>query len=171
VGQQGAPALRSLIQGRVSVATIAGADGRPIVQANELIGPEQAAALEGLGVREVWVRSPLTCKAAPGVCRLCYGADLATGQLVEEGMAVGVLAAQSIGEPGTQLTLHTFLLGGVAGKDIVNDLEKVTRLLEATPPQALPCWRRSRVQCASRWTGTISARSSSNPQRIGLSAC
>src|SRR5262249_43718076 len=87
--------------------------------------------------------SPLTCQALSGVCQRCYGIDLATGKLVAVGTAVGVIAAQSIGEPGTQLTLHTFRLGGIAGKDIVNDLEKVTRLLETSPPARLallaPC--------------------------------
>jgi DNA-directed RNA polymerase subunit beta' len=133
-GERGEPSLAAQVQGRVSRHTLADPTGRVIVHENELIRPEQARALEALGLREVWVRSPLTCAAARGVCRLCYGADLATGRLVEEGMAVGVLAAQSIGEPGTQLTLRTFRLGGLAGKDIVNDLERVTRLLEALPP-------------------------------------
>jgi DNA-directed RNA polymerase beta' subunit len=134
-GQPGEPALRSLVRGRVSRDTIEGPGG-VVVRAGELIGPEQARALERLGLPEVWVRGPLTCELERGVCRLCYGADLATGRLVEEGLAVGVVAAQSIGEPGTQLTMHTFRLGGVAGKDIVNDLERVTRLLGAAP--ALP---------------------------------
>jgi DNA-directed RNA polymerase subunit beta' len=132
--QKGAPPLSVLVRGRVSRHTITGPGGEVVVRENEVISPEQARALEALGLREVWVRSPLTCEAE-GVCRLCYGTDLATGALVEEGMAVGILAAQSIGEPGTQLTLHTFRLGGLAGKDIANDLERVSRLLEATPPQ------------------------------------
>src|SRR5262249_61839635 len=75
----------------------------------------------------------LTCRAARGVCQRCYGLDLATKRLVEIGTAVGVIAAQSIGEPGTQLTLKTFRGGGIAGKDVVSDLERVTRLLEVSP--------------------------------------
>jgi DNA-directed RNA polymerase subunit beta' len=127
-------ALAALIQGRVSREAIRNAGGDVIVHQNGLISPEQARQIGSLGLTEVWVRSPLTCEAAAGVCRLCYGLDLGTGRLVEEGTAVGVVAAQSIGEPGTQLTLHTFRLGGLAGKDIVNDLERVTRLLEASSP-------------------------------------
>src|SRR4029079_6962729 len=70
--------------------------------------------MERLGLDKILVRSPMTCQAPLGVCRLCYGMDLATGTLVEEGMAVGIIAAQSIGEPGTQLTMRTFHMGGVA---------------------------------------------------------
>ncbi len=128
--------LRALVRGRVSRETVADAEGRVVVRENEVIGEAQAARLEALGLEEVQVRSPLTCDAAGGVCRLCYGLDLATGRLAEEGLAAGVLAAQSIGEPGTQLTLRTFHIGGVAGKDIVNDLERIARLLEASPPAA-----------------------------------
>jgi len=108
--------------------------GRVIVAENELISPGQVEGLAALGLTALRVRSPMTCQAPTGLCRRCYGADLATGRLVEVGTAVGVLAAQSIGAPGTQLTLDTFRLGRVAGRDIVNDLEKVTRLLEAYTP-------------------------------------
>src|SRR5438045_4348412 len=75
---------------------------------------ESARKIEQLGVDKILVRSPMTCQASLGVCRLCYGMDLATGALVEEGMAVGIIAAQSIGEPGTQLTMRTFHIGGTA---------------------------------------------------------
>jgi DNA-directed RNA polymerase subunit beta' len=128
--------LRSLVRGRVSRETIADGEGRVVVRENDTIGEAQAARLEALGLQEVSVRSPLTCDADGGVCRRCYGMDLATGRLAEEGLAAGVLAAQSIGEPGTQLTLRTFHIGGVAGKDIVDDLERIARLLEAAPPAA-----------------------------------
>jgi DNA-directed RNA polymerase beta' subunit len=126
------PDLAGLVRGRVSLYDVAPPCGPVLVRADELITPEQAGLLAARGVPEFWVRSPLTC-AADGVCQLCYGTDLATGRLVEMGSAVGVIAGQSIGEPGTQLTLHTFRLGGLAGKDILNDLERVTRLLEAKP--------------------------------------
>src|SRR5438132_5010147 len=79
---------------------------------------EQARKIEQIGVDKILVRSPMTCQAALGVCRLCYGMDLATGNLVEEGMAVGIIAAQSIGEPGTQLTMRTFHIGGVARRAV-----------------------------------------------------
>src|SRR5205823_3021090 len=89
-----------------------------IVNENEMISWEQARKIEILGLDKVQVRSPMTCQAPLGVCRLCYGMDLATGGLVEEGMAVGIIAAQSIGEPGTQLTMRTFHIGGVAKKSL-----------------------------------------------------
>jgi DNA-directed RNA polymerase subunit beta' len=134
-GSAGKRSLASLVRGRVSRRTITGADGRVIVHENQMISAEQAVELEALGLREVEVRSPLTCEAERGVCQLCYGMDLANGRLAEQGLAVGILAAQSIGEPGTQLTLRTFHIGGVAGKDIVNDLERINRLLEAGRPE------------------------------------
>src|SRR5690606_10346403 len=83
----------------------------------------------------VSVRSPLTCKAEYGLCRQCYGIDLARGRLVDAGLAVGVIAAQSIGEPGTQLTMRTFHTGGVAGGDITQGLPRVEELLEARNPK------------------------------------
>ncbi|MFN3928519.1 MAG: DNA-directed RNA polymerase subunit beta', partial [Thermoflexus sp.] len=88
--------------------------------------------IEKAGVQEVYVRSPMTCQQRYGVCALCYGRDLGTGQLVEVGTAVGIIAAQSIGEPGTQLTLRTFHTGGVAGvADITQGLPRVEELFEA----------------------------------------
>ncbi|HMF11455.1 MAG TPA: DNA-directed RNA polymerase subunit beta', partial [Gemmataceae bacterium] len=89
-----------------------------VVDENEMITPEAARKIEHLNIDKVIVRSPMTCQAPLGVCRLCYGMDLSTGGLVEEGMAVGIIAAQSIGEPGTQLTMRTFHIGGVAKKSV-----------------------------------------------------
>jgi DNA-directed RNA polymerase beta' subunit len=126
--------LGARVRGRVSLEEVRDEQDRVVVGENELISTGQARRLAEMERESLWVRSPLTCRAPSGVCQRCYGLDLATGRLVEVGTAVGVIAAQSIGEPGTQLTLHTFRLGGVAGKDIVNDLEKVTRLLEASTP-------------------------------------
>lgn len=94
-----------------------------IVDENEMIVPAKAKELEKLGLDKISVRSPMTCQAPLGICRLCYGMDLATGALVEEGMAVGIIAAQSIGEPGTQLTMRTFHIGGVASKGAAVDSE------------------------------------------------
>src|SRR5207247_4884741 len=87
------------------------------------------------GVETVYVRSVLTCDAPVGVCRLCYGRNLATGRLVDIGEAVGIIAAQSIGEPGTQLTMRTFHTGGVAGEDITHGLPRVAELFEARRPK------------------------------------
>ncbi len=85
-----------------------------VVAENEIITDEVATALEDLGIDTVRVRSPLTCNNPTGVCAKCYGVDMSSGQLVEEGLAAGIIAAQSIGEPGTQLTMRTFHTGGVA---------------------------------------------------------
>jgi len=92
-----------------------------IVDENEVISPETAERIEGLGLDKIRVRSPLTCESALGVCARCYGWDMSTSQLVEEGMAVGILGAQSIGEPGTQLTMRTFHTGGVAHRAAVEN--------------------------------------------------
>ena len=99
------------------------------------ITEEIARAIDAAGVDEVLVRSPLTCEARHGVCRLCYGRNLATGDLVGIGEAVGIIAAQSIGEPGTQLTMRTFHTGGVAGLDITAGLPRVEELFEARVPK------------------------------------
>ncbi len=120
--------LSQLITGRVARDTIRHpVTDEIIIRENEVFTPELAKRIEakpedgGLGLESVRVRSPLTCEAAQGVCALCYGADLSTGKLVEEGMAVGIIAAQSIGEPGTQLTMRTFHTGGVASHAVVEN--------------------------------------------------
>src|SRR5262249_39736865 len=110
--------LSESVRGRVARNGITTITGEMIVQENEMITWDAARKIEALGVDKIMVRSPMTCQAALGVCRLCYGMDLATGTLVEEGMAVGIIAAQSIGEPGTQLTMRTFHIGGVAGRKL-----------------------------------------------------
>jgi DNA-directed RNA polymerase subunit beta' len=107
--------LRQQIIGRIARETIRNPiTDKLIVAENSVIMPEAAAQIEGLGIDSVMVRSPLTCEAKQGVCASCYGQDRSTGQLVEQGLAVGIMAAQSIGEPGTQLTMRTFHTGGVA---------------------------------------------------------
>jgi DNA-directed RNA polymerase subunit beta' len=111
--------LADAVKGRVSRQNIVNpVTDEVIVRENELITGEIARKIEDMGLERIQVRSPMTCEAALGVCRACYGMDLATGTLVEEGMAVGIIAAQSIGEPGTQLTMRTFHIGGVAGTDV-----------------------------------------------------
>jgi DNA-directed RNA polymerase subunit beta' len=107
--------LRDRIIGRVSLEKVKDPiDGSVIVEANQEITEEIASAIQAAGIERVRIRSVLSCESARGVCALCYGRDLATGKLVEMGLAVGVIAAQSIGEPGTQLTMRTFHIGGTA---------------------------------------------------------
>ncbi len=108
---------------------------KPVVERGELITDDIARAIDATGVDAVSVRSPLTCQSRFGVCRTCYGRNLATGELVEIGEAVGIIAAQSIGEPGTQLTMRTFHTGGVAGMDITQGLPRVEELFEARMPK------------------------------------
>jgi len=107
------------------------------VPANEMITPRMAAAVMKTGVTSVKIRNVLTCKSHVGVCSKCYGANLATGEPVQVGEAVGIIAAQSIGEPGTQLTMRTFHTGGVAGDDITQGLPRVEELFEARKPKGL----------------------------------
>ncbi len=112
--------LSDAIKGRVSRQSIVNpVTDEVIVRENELITPEIGRKIEALGLERIQVRSPMTCDASLGICRLCYGMDLSTGSLVEEGMAVGIIAAQSIGEPGTQLTMRTFHIGGAVGTEVV----------------------------------------------------
>ena len=106
-----------------------------LVERNEMITEEAAGRIDEAGIDEVLVRSPLTCEARYGVCRACYGRNLATGEMVGTGEAVGIIAAQSIGEPGTQLTMRTFHTGGVAGLDITAGLPRVEELFEARIPK------------------------------------
>ena len=128
--------LSERIVGRVSAGPIAHPDtGEVIVDAAEMIEEPQAAAIEAAGITELRVRSPLTCEAPRGICQQCYGRSPATGQLVLLGDAVGIIAAQSIGEPGTQLTMRTFHTGGIAGKDITSGLPRVEELFEARSPK------------------------------------
>src|SRR5262249_57058698 len=94
--------------------------GEGIDKENDMVTVEMARKIEALGVDKILVRSPMTCEAPLGVCRLCYGMDLATNNLVEEGMAVGIIAAQSIGEPGTQLTMRTFHIRGTVARRILD---------------------------------------------------
>src|SRR5262245_53852916 len=111
--------LAAAITGRTSRQSIVNPiTDEQIVKENDLVTPEIARRIEDLGLERIQVRSPMTCEAPLGVCRLCYGMDLSTGNLVEEGMAVGIIAAQSIGEPGTQLTMRTFHIGGTVNTSV-----------------------------------------------------
>ena len=128
--------LSERLTGRVAAAPIVHPEtGEVLVEANEMIDEDTAEAVEAAGIKEAEIRSVLTCKTRHGVCAHCYGRNLATGRLVEVGEAVGTIAAQSIGEPGTQLTMRTFHTGGVAGDDITAGLPRVEELFEARKPK------------------------------------
>ncbi|MBO8142608.1 MAG: DNA-directed RNA polymerase subunit beta' [Firmicutes bacterium] len=128
--------LRDRIAGRVAAERVIDPrTGRVIIEENQLIDEEIATDIEEAGIESVAIRSVLMCRSRYGVCARCYGRDLATGQLVEVGEAVGIIAAQSIGEPGTQLTMRTFHTGGVAGDDITQGLPRVEELFEARKPR------------------------------------
>jgi DNA-directed RNA polymerase subunit beta' len=131
---------RKRLVGRLAAAPMHDPKGKGksaalLVERNEMITEEVAQRLEDAGIEEVLVRSPLTCEARYGVCRRCYGRNLASGEPVGVGEAVGIIAAQSIGEPGTQLTMRTFHTGGVAGDDITTGLPRVQELFEARVPR------------------------------------
>ena len=127
-GEKVEVSLAESIKGRVSRQNIVNPiTDEVIVGENELITAEIARKIEELGLEKIQVRSPMTCEAPLGVCRLCYGMDMSTGSLVEEGMAVGIIAAQSIGEPGTQLTMRTFHIGGVGNRDVEKSDIKATK--------------------------------------------
>ncbi len=130
--------LRERIEGRYAVEDITNpTTGEIIVKSGDLIDRDKAYIIEECGIKEVKVRSVLTCKSKHGVCAKCYGRNLATGSSVNVGEAVGIIAAQSIGEPGTQLTMRTFHTGGVAGGDITQGLPRVEELFEARKPKGL----------------------------------
>jgi len=128
--------LYDRIEGRYSFETIRHPQtGEVIVARNDLIDAEKADAIVDAGVEKLQIRSVLSCRARHGVCKICYGRNLATGKHVEIGEAVGIIAAQSIGEPGTQLTMRTFHTGGVAGDDITQGLPRIQELFEARNPK------------------------------------
>ena len=143
-GREEIESLQERITGRFSCNTICDKDGNVIVKANHMITPKRAAKVMSEGVDEngnpitqVKIRTVLTCRSHMGVCAKCYGANLATGQAVQVGEAIGIIAAQSIGEPGTQLTMRTFHSGGVAGGDITQGLPRVEEIFEARKPKGL----------------------------------
>jgi DNA-directed RNA polymerase subunit beta' len=128
--------LYDRIEGRYSFETVRHPQtGEIIVNRNELIDAKKAEAIVSAGIERVQIRSVLSCRTRHGVCKKCYGRNLATGSHVEIGEAVGIIAAQSIGEPGTQLTMRTFHTGGVAGDDITQGLPRIQELFEARNPK------------------------------------
>ncbi|HHW4952042.1 TPA: DNA-directed RNA polymerase subunit beta' [Staphylococcus aureus] len=124
------------IEGRYSKETIRHPEtDEVIIRPDELITPEIAKKITDAGIEQMYIRSAFTCNARHGVCEKCYGKNLATGEKVEVGEAVGTIAAQSIGEPGTQLTMRTFHTGGVAGSDITQGLPRIQEIFEARNPK------------------------------------
>ena len=143
-GREEIESLQERITGRFSCETICDKNGEVIVKANHMITPKRAARIiqdgvdkDGKPFEKIKIRTILTCKSHIGVCAKCYGANLATGEPVQVGESVGIIAAQSIGEPGTQLTMRTFHTGGVAGGDITQGLPRVEELFEARKPKGL----------------------------------
>ena len=127
--------LSDRIVGRYTIGDVIDGNGNVIVGDDEMITDEQAKAIEEAGIERVYIRTVIQCHARHGICAHCYGADLASGNRVKVGEAVGIIAAQSIGEPGTQLTMRTFHSGGVAGSDITQGLPRVEELFEARTPK------------------------------------
>ncbi|MGN0155711.1 MAG: DNA-directed RNA polymerase subunit beta' [Lachnospiraceae bacterium] len=143
-GKETIEGLKDRITGRYSCEEIKDKDGNVIVKKNHMITPSRAKKILSVGVNEkgepieaVKIRTILTCHSHLGICAKCYGANMATGEAVQVGEAVGIIAAQSIGEPGTQLTMRTFHTGGVAGDDITQGLPRVEELFEARKPKGL----------------------------------
>ena len=135
-GDDNLSTLTERITGRIAGDVIADmVSGEIILDRNEMIDETIAEQIKDAGIDRVPVRSPLTCQTPRGICQMCYGRLPATGELVEIGQAVGVIAAQSIGEPGTQLTMRTFHTGGIAGSDITTGLPRVQELFEVRPPK------------------------------------
>ncbi|MCR4704935.1 MAG: DNA-directed RNA polymerase subunit beta' [Lachnospiraceae bacterium] len=143
-GKETIESLKDRITGRFTCEEIKDKDGNVIVKKNHMITPSRAAKILSVGVDEkgepvkaVKIRTILGCRCHNGICAKCYGANMATGEAVQVGEAVGIIAAQSIGEPGTQLTMRTFHTGGVAGDDITQGLPRVEELFEARKPKGL----------------------------------
>ena len=143
-GKETIEGLKDRITGRYSCEDILDRDGNVLVKKNHMITPSRAAKIMSAGVdkngepiEKVKIRNILSCRSHVGICAKCYGANMATGEAVQIGEAVGIIAAQSIGEPGTQLTMRTFHTGGVAGDDITQGLPRVEELFEARKPKGL----------------------------------
>ena len=143
-GNEVIESLQERITGRYAAESVYDKDGNMLVKANHMITPKRAANImengvdaDGNPITKLKIRTILTCRSHIGICAKCYGANMATGQAVQVGEAVGIIAAQSIGEPGTQLTMRTFHTGGVAGGDITQGLPRVEELFEARKPKGL----------------------------------
>jgi DNA-directed RNA polymerase subunit beta' len=161
--------FKERLLGRMTLKKIVDKEtGEVIVDKNQMIGEKEYDLIEKANVEEIVVRSPLQCQLEHGICSMCYGRDMARGGLVEIGAAVGIIAAQSIGEPGTQLTLRTFHTGGVAGvEDITHGLPRVQELFEARAPkgEAIISDLDGRVEIITREDGSRVLKVSSSEMR------
>ncbi len=151
-------ALKDRIVGRYAIGDVKDSNDNVIVRDNTMISDEQASTIVKAGIEKVLIRTILQCKCAHGVCAHCYGSDLASGKTVSIGETVGIIAAQSIGEPGTQLTMRTFHTGGVAGADITQGLPRVEELFEGRKPK--------KVATPAEVTGTVSIGDVKNNNRM-----
>ncbi|MEK7228327.1 MAG: DNA-directed RNA polymerase subunit beta' [Patescibacteria group bacterium] len=140
--------LAKTIRGRILAKDIELPDGTTLFKKGHLVSKDDATTVEQKGVTEVFVRTPMTCKTVYGICRMCYGLDLGRGHMIEKGEAVGIVAAQAIGEPGTQLTLRTFHAGGVASVDITAGLPRVEEIFE--------CRTIKNPALVNKYAGTVS---------------
>ncbi len=153
--------LADRIVGRFTMGPVVHpATGEVILEDDQMITEDAVAAIEAAGIHEVCIRTVIQCHAKQGICAHCYGADLANGKLVNVGEAVGIIAAQSIGEPGTQLTMRTFHSGGVAGSDITQGLPRVEELFEARQP------KKSAIMTEVRGTAHISMAENANVHTV-----
>ena len=150
--------LKDRIVGRYVIGDVKDNDGNVIVADNTMISDAQADTIVKSGIERVLIRTILQCKCAQGVCAHCYGSDLASGKTVSIGETVGIIAAQSIGEPGTQLTMRTFHTGGVAGSDITQGLPRVEELFEGRKPK--------KVSTPAEVSGTVSIGEVKNNNRM-----
>ena len=158
-GKEVIESLEDRMTGRYAAADIVDpSTGEVLVKANAMITPKRAAMVSRAGVDKVKIRTVLSCRSHIGVCAKCYGANMATGQAVQVGEAVGIIAAQSIGEPGTQLTMRTFHTGGVAGDDITQGLPRVEELFEARKPKGLAI--------ISEFAGTINIKDTKKKREV-----
>ncbi|MBP3700707.1 MAG: DNA-directed RNA polymerase subunit beta', partial [Lachnospiraceae bacterium] len=158
-GKETIESLEDRITGRVSAEDIIDpATGEIVVKKNQMITPKRAKAVIATGMTKVKIRTILSCRSHVGVCAKCYGANMATGGQVQIGEAVGIIAAQSIGEPGTQLTMRTFHTGGVAGGDITQGLPRVEELFEARKPKGLAI--------IAEFGGTVSIKDSKKKREV-----
>lgn len=150
--------LSKNIRGRVLARDVITADGKTLFKKGHLVGKNDATAIEAAGITDVHVRTPMTCKTVYGICRQCYGLDLGRNHLVNKGESVGIIAAQAIGEPGTQLTLRTFHAGGIAGVDITTGLPRVEEVFE--------CRNIKNPAVVAKYSGTVSEIKENGTEKV-----
>lgn len=150
--------LSRTTRGRILAKDVVTPSGEALFKKGHLVSKDDAMLIEQKGVEEVFVRTPMTCKTVYGVCRTCYGLDLGRGKMIEKGEAVGIVAAQAIGEPGTQLTLRTFHAGGVAGVDITQGLPRVEEIFE--------CRNVKNPALVAKYSGTVSEIKDTGTEKV-----